>query len=376
MTDNSKIEWTDATWNPVRGCTKVSAGCDNCYAMSVAHRFSGPGLAYEGLTRKLSGRAQWNGKIKLVPELLDKPLRWIKPRMIFVNSMSDLFHPDVPFEFIDKVFAVMSCTTRHTYQILTKRPERMLEYFTEYLTMDDVFDHPEQINALDVWPQWVAYREGKRGGYDNCGPAYPYENVWLGVSVEDQKTANERIPFLLKCPAAVRWISAEPLLDSIQLSKWLPGASECSQLCGWRGDYPNDERCHHCGWQGDSAGEFCPNCGRQDWSGVCPNCDDDTVTGHPDTTFLDWVITGGESGPRSRPAHPDWFRSLRDQCDVTDTPFFFKQWGEYAPNWLNDNDGNRIEGSKWMDRMGKKSAGRLLDGREWNEFPNPIRGEG
>lgn len=335
MSDKTQIEWTDSTWNPVRGCTKVSSGCDNCYAMSVANRFKQPGMPYEGLVSQLNGRPQWNGKIRLVPEILDQPLRWVKPRMVFVNSMSDLFHPDVPFEFIDKVFAVMSCTTRHTYQILTKRPKRMLEYFTEYLTYDNVFDDPDQISPLAVWPQWVAYREGKRGGYDNCGPIFPYKNVWLGVSVEDQKTANERIPILLKCPAKVRWVNAEPMLGPIDLSDLIEHVN------------PATEHHYSCLSLDGIELEDDPRCG----------------------ATIGWVVTGGESGPNSRPPHPDWFRSIRDQCDVAGTAFFFKQWGEYAPNWYNDKNGHKIPGTEWMERQGKKLSGRVLDGKTWDQYP-------
>ncbi len=169
------IVWTDETWNPLRGCSRVSEGCRNCYAESVARRFDGPGLPYEGL---IASGGQWNGQIKLVPEKLDEPLRWQRPRRIFVNSMSDLFHPNVPNEYIDRVFAVMALASQHTFQVLTKRPERMLEYLNRRTTMP---------------------------------------NVWLGVSIENQVTADERIPLLLQTPAAVRWVSAEPLLRPVDL---------------------------------------------------------------------------------------------------------------------------------------------------------------
>ena len=263
MGDKSNIEWTDASWNPIRGCTKVSAGCDNCYAMRQAHRMNHPGGAYEGLTRIISGRPQWNGKIRLVPNLLDQPLRWTKPRMIFVDSMSDLFHKQVPFQFIADVFAVMSVTTRHTYQLLTKRAERMHEFF-QWLQDGplDEWDDPERFDPLRVWPGWVPMR-GNRGGYDNCGPAWPNENTWLGVSVEDWFTAHDRISVLEDCPAAVRWVSAEPLLEYMTFP--------------WRS--------------------------------------------------VDWVVVGGESGPGARQFDPDWVRQIRDDIAGTDCRLFVKQLG-------------------------------------------------
>lgn len=253
MGNQSKIEWTDATWNPIRGCSEVSEGCRNCYAMRQAHRFDKPGGPYEGLTRVSGGEIKWTNEVRLVPELLDQPLHWRKPKRIFVNSMSDLFHEKVPDHFIMQVFVTMQKAPQHIYQILTKRPKRMRE--------------------------WVRH-------FTDREPA----NVWLGVSCEDQKTANERIPLLLQTPAAIRWISAEPLLGAIDM---------------------NGIRNAECG------------------------------------AALDWVVAGGESGPSARPMHPDWARSLRDQCLAAGVPFFFKQWGGIR----------------------KHDAGRLLDGRAWNEYP-------
>ena len=226
------IEWTDATWNPLRGCSRVSEGCRNCYAESVANRFKGPGQPYEGLIAR-AGR--WNGEIRLVPEKLLEPWRWVKPRRIFVNSMSDLFHPSVPFEYIAAVFFIMSVTTRHTYQVLTKRPERMREFFRWLATDGDgvylgaVYQGDTLLQIMDekvyesahTIPEIAALAwtpKGKtRGGYDNCGPIFPYKNVWLGVSVENQATADERIPLLLEVPAAVRFLSVEPLIGSVDL---------------------------------------------------------------------------------------------------------------------------------------------------------------
>lgn len=264
MSDLSPIEWTDATWNPVRGCSRVSDGCVNCYAEKIAARFSGPGQAYEGLVHSTGA---WNGRIRLIPEKLGEPLRWREPRLVFVDSMSDLFHENVPFEYIDRVFTVMACTTRHTYQILTKRPQRMLEYFQR---LRDVDWFPEQILNAE-WPGEWRPMTARRGGYDNCGPLWPLENVWLGVSVENQETADERIPLLLEVPAAVRFLSCEPLLGAIGFP--LP----CLNSTFWR--------------------------------------------------RLHWIIVGGESGRGARSCSVDQVRDIIDQATAASCPVFVKQLG-------------------------------------------------
>lgn len=306
MGDKTGIQWTDATWNPIRGCSRVSEGCRNCYAETVANRFKGPGQPYEGL---IARGGQWNGQIMVVDHLMDQPLRWRKPRRIFVNSMSDLFHENVPDEVIDRVFAVMAMAHWHTFQVLTKRPERMLRYFQEMKNSESRgFNVCAYLNA--------SLADCERIGRTPTG----LPNVWLGVSIEDQKTADERIPLLLQTPAAVRWISAEPLIGPIDFSgMWVPHQN--------------------------------------------PAMHENMLEA------LDWVVVGGESGTNARPMHLYWARTLRDQCQSAGTPFFFKQWGEHAPNWFCDEDGKYNGGPIWMDRMGKKAAGRLLDGREWNEYP-------
>lgn len=336
MGDKSGIEWTDATWNPVTGCSKVSQGCKNCYAERDWARL-GHLPAYTG--RSFSD-------VRNHPDRLDQPFRWGKPRRIFVNSMSDLFHPDVPFQFIADVFAAMSATTRHTYQVLTKRPERMLEFFA-WLTYEGgpCFGWPIQIDPGRVWPQWKPYREGKQAGYDNCGPGWPLENVWLGVSIEDQATANERIPLLLKAPAEIRWVSAEPLLGPIDLTN-----------C----EHPNHS----------VMADYLQ--GTDSRTGV-------------DSGTVNWVVVGGESGPKARPMHPQWARSLRDQCRAACVPFLFKQHGE----WIHDDDidncglrapeiadaGQYFNTFDWPHentesyRVGKKAAGRLLDGVQYDGYP-------
>jgi protein gp37 len=349
------ISWTDSTWNPIRGCSRVSEGCRHCYAESVAHRFSGPGLAYEGLVQlDAAGKStgKWNGQIKFVEEHLLDPLRWKKPQMIFVNSMSDLFHENVTDEMRDKIFAVMALCPQHTFQVLTKRPERMLAYFSDLETsnrvghaMDMIYDAPALIRTKIDHPGWSFTRGGQEWE--------PLSNVHLGVSVDDQPTANLRIPLLLRTPAAVRFISAEPLLGSLNIRPDL--GTECVH--------------------GDSYSEDDTN------ATICRRCEE--------TPTLDWVIVGGESVVGARPMHPDWARSLRDQCNAARVPFFFKQWGELAPGAQGANYASAkrmytridIQGNPSNDptswaasdalfyRVGTKAAGCLLDGVEHHEFP-------
>jgi protein gp37 len=317
MSDRSKIEWTDATWNPVTGCTKVSPGCDHCYAETLAERFRGtPGHYYEH-----------GFDLQLRPDKLDQPLRWKRPRRVFVNSMSDLFHADIPDEYIAKVFAVMALAPQHTFQVLTKRPGRMRSLMSIpwfHLAVEQEATYIHEVRK-DGQPRFVWVNS----------LAWPLPNVWLGVSAEDQKWANIRIPVLSVTPAAVRFVSMEPLLGPIDCSSWLY----------------NRRR-------------------------------------------LSWVICGGESGRGARPMHPDWVRTIRDQCQSAEVAFHFKQWGEWAPAdhrssraaWVLAETGatspatvssNGAEPVRWgpygdrlMDRVGKRTAGRELDGRTWDEYPS------
>lgn len=380
MADQSSIEWTDATWNPTVGCSIVSPGCTNCYAMKVAsgleRRFASK--KYSGLTKTVNGNAVWTGEVRLDEDTLLQPLKWKRSRRIFVNSMSDLFHEGLPDEAIDRVFAVMALCPQHTFQVLTKRAERMRRYMTEHVkgprsgrvtrvdrdgaahpewgaawrvrsVISDLLPNKAPAAALNSATSWLDKRYGD-DGYDGFMPQWPLPNVWLGVSCERQQEADERIPFLLQTPAAVRLISAEPLLGPINLKR-IKVADHGWQdaLEGWRNckDYPGREN------------------------------------------VLDWIIVGGESGSKARHIHPDWARSLRDQCKASGTAFFFKQWGEWAPQGTfpiaaaaRDCDPGTIEvcGPKWafaglgrsaikMSRVGKKAAGRLLDGVEHSEFP-------
>ena len=271
----TNIEWTDSTWSPIRGCSRVSEGCRHCYAETVANRFKGPGQPYEGL---IAHGGQWNGKVREVIQLLDQPLHWKKPRRIFVNSMSDLFHENVSDDFIQMIFAVMATAKQHTFQVLTKRPERMQNLLAGK-DLRWVIDG--YLKLLKAFPKLSDKAFEMK---------WPLPNVQLGVSVENQATADERIPRLLKTPAAVRWVSAEPLIGSIDLS-W----AQCT--CPSKGDAsitrhllqcPADRRPHRL------------------WS-------------------IDWVVVGSESGRGAREASNGWFRSIRDQCKAAGVPFFMKQ---------------------------------------------------
>lgn len=264
----TKIEWTERVWNPVRGCSLVSAGCANCYAMKQAHRFHGEGQAYEGLTELGPQGPRWTGKIRLVPQSLEAPLRWKKPLKIFVNSMSDLFHEDITQDFIFQVLTTIWQAKQHTFQVLTKRPERMKAVMEAH------------------------YKSIQR---------QPLENLWLGVSVEDQQTADERIPILLQTPAAVRFISAEPLLGLIDLGQ-LPNRYSMGE------GQPYLDALRGSAWivSGPDYYDVC-NIGSQ----------------------IDWVIVGGESGPKARPTNIAHIRSIKDQCQAAKVPVFVKQLGSH-----------------------------------------------
>ncbi|HOJ04139.1 MAG TPA: phage Gp37/Gp68 family protein [Bacteroidota bacterium] len=256
------IVWTDWTWNPITGCSKVSQGCKNCYAERQFKRFSGDTGIYAG--RQFTD-------VRCHEDRLDQPLRWMRPRKIFVNSMSDLFHEDVPDEFIDKVFAVMALARHHVFQLLTKRPERMREYLLAGFRSNRVVDQMLALKAECGVLPWSGWRE-------------QFAHVWLGVSVEDQATADERVPLLLRTPATIRFVSAEPLLGPVDFTPWLS-----MQLTG----YPHQTKPQH------FRSEI--------------------------LSLLDWIIVGGESGPKARPMDLDWVRSIRDQCRASSVPLLVKQ---------------------------------------------------
>lgn len=350
----SRIEWTDVTWNPMTGCTKVSQGCKHCYAERQWPRLAKMIPAYAG--REFSD-------VRCHPDRLDQPLHWKRPRKVFVNSMSDLFHPDVPFEFIDQVFAVMALAPQHTFQVLTKRPERMQSYFFGYFTRHKIGVAAKRFTGKQ-------HPQGHDCDPDVCNMDFPLKNAWLGVSVEDQATAEERIPLLLDTPAAVRWISAEPLLGPVDLTRILVGQDKGEDFGGW-GKFDCVES-----WVNALNG-----------NALSAERRGETLSGKElswHTGKLDWVVVGGESGPKARPMDPDWARSLRDQCAAAGVPFLFKQWGE----WIDDgnidsanlhapqisdpdeyfNEFDLGEGlSSW--RVGKKAAGRRLDWVTHDGYP-------
>jgi len=289
VSDKTEISWTDATWNPVVGCTKVSAGCDNCYAIRTAHRMTAnPNPLVSQAYAGTEAGGQWTGRVNLLTDRLDQPPRWRKPRRIFVNAQSDLFHEAVPDDFIARVWAVMALAPQHVFQVLTKRHARMRSLLTAPRFQDDVW------RAATVLM-------GERGIDKGRHFAWPLPGVWLGVSVEDQRWADIRIPALLDTPAAVRWLSCEPLLGPMDLQMAVPRPCTCGPdqtfLIG-------ETRAHKTG------------CPALRWP------------------FPDWVIVGGESGPNARPMHPEWARALRDQCASTGVAFHFKQAGSVlAREW-------------------------------------------
>lgn len=424
MAGPSEIQWTQFTWNPIVGCSIVSPGCTNCYAMKMAARIETMGTVshYVGTTKKVNGNAVWTGKLALAPEkILTEPLRRRKPTTWFVNSMGDLFHEDVPDEWIDRVFAVMALCPQHRFQILTKRPKRMKAWFLErwqgtpeqHLTVGgEPYDIPaggetgrrlqieeacepflEMLGLVDTDNDDLWTEDGQSKAMQW---AWPLPNVWLGVSAERQKEADERIPLLLETPAAIRFVSCEPLLGPIDLLPWLSSeiaAVETIASCIKSGAVEEME-----GAREQGRLEFARKTAAVD-------------------AKLDWVIVGGESGPKARPMHPDWARSLREQCTAAGVPFFFKQWGAWlvadpvendkrfgdgytywrfgdGEEWHVISDGHDIvlgaaETAKapkqiwdkyWGDghghlakRPGKAAAGRLLDGREWNEMPSSSK---
>lgn len=399
MADRSKIEWTDASWNPIRAllphpdgpkigwhCEHASDGCRFCYAEAMNKRL-GTRLAFKpGVRDRI--------EIMLDEDMLLKPLKWKRPRMVFVCSMTDLFADFVPDDWIDRMFAVMALCPQHTFQILTKRPARMREYLS---TAPDAGSD----RACDIYiaAQGIALAQKLNRGIGQ----WPYDNVWLGVSAERQAEADQRIPDLLATPAAVRFVSLEPLLGPIDLERLHLRVTDART--GKLVDINNPFNAFR----------------GQTWTTLIsgPHAGKRFYSGGSSYGRLDWVIVGGESGPEARPMHPDWARSLRDQCTTAGVPLFFKQWGEWAPvsddeipvqfgdlcsdfrtlcsngfvgelsigsalihkphNWPqcfpDGSDGDASCESAVMRRVGKKAAGNTLDGRQWLQWPTAAQRE-
>lgn len=328
MSDGTPIEWTDSTWPIVAGCEKESPGCRGCWAIRDSWRLAhnpNPKVSviYKGTVHKVGSQLAWTGMVRPLPERLAWPLHWRKPRKIFVCSQSDLFHPKVPFDFIDQAFAVMAMCPRHKFQVLTKHPDRMHEYFSDT-------NRAAAIGGAQFVMASANMRMVVEGYTGLVHTRLPLKNVWLGFSAEDQKHFDLRWPDmeLLALTGWLVWASLEPLLGPIDAKKALG-----LQVLG---------------------GEVVPN----------------------HFPYLQWVVAGGESGSKARPSHPVWYRQLRDQCAIAGVPFLFKQWGAYVPLFeipvtvkKQPIDGHDFPGGVSMAKVGKQHAGRILDGREHTEFP-------
>lgn len=352
---NHKIQWLNPenmkgeTWNPVIGCSKKSDGCKNCYAEIMARRLAymeqknyqkvlkcenvaGGGEFEDPDQWEFDG---WNGNTVFAEEAIYKTLKWKKPRMIFVCSMGDLFHDTVKEEWIDKVMTIIAASPKHIFLVLTKRPDRMAEYFSAgkdvlserwsnqcyELGISDDSEDP------DSGACYISNRCNGHTKKETTG--WPLTNLWLGTSTENQEQSDKRIPYLLKCPAIVKYVSIEPMLGAIDLV-----SKESLRF-----------------------------------------------SNKPFLKYLDWVIVGGESGHKARPMHPDWVRSIRDQCKKAKTPFFFKQWGELLPGCQVNNvkqvgrNSKQFQSPHNPDKMntyykvGKHKSGNLIDGENLLEYP-------
>lgn len=367
MGADSKIEWTDATWPVVKGCDYVSPGCANCYAADLIHRHArhpNPkiSLPLAGLTEVKGDRPRWTGKVYLNEPHLRDPLKWKTGRMIFVPSHGDLFHDDVPDSYIDRVFAVMAICHQHTFQVLTKRPGRMAAYLAGCVVGERKLKGELSAAVRDVLGNVFDCDIGGPNGFHRFSLGFgswpwPLPNVWLGTSVENQAAANERIPQLLRTPAAVRFLSCEPLLGPVSLTPWLDPTgvtcgAEAEVQCRCRG-------CVHARtFPRDDDGQF---------------------------AALDWVILGGESGPHARPCNVEWVRDLVRQCRAAGVAAFVKQLGavieargafdpiDQFPGKVSLRQG-RDEFTALVT-LGDKKGG---DPAEWpsdlrvREFPNPA----
>lgn len=342
MSDSTHIEWTDggATWNIISGCSLKSEACSRCYAMTLAGTRLKHHPSRKGLTKQTKSGPVWTGEVRMYRPWLDQPIKWTRPRMIFVCAHGDLFHENVPDEWIDEVMAVIAYTDWHIHQLLTKRADRMLGYMTRLYQND----HYKKVAELIVGIL------GKRGDPEKavakCIAQFEKRlpHAWFGVTAENQPTADERIPYLLAAPVCVRWISAEPLVGFVDARRYMPKRRR-------RKDEPK---------VGSEA--------------------------NPGAS-LDWVVAGYESGARARPGHPDWARKLRDDCVAAGTAFFFKQWGSWMPDdrhpermFIYHDGSTDIQDGRAADpRNGgecevaclgsKKKTGNVLDGRTWRQYP-------
>jgi protein gp37 len=329
-----KISWLNIpgyipqTWNPIVGCSKISDGCRNCYAERMAARLASMTSDHLKYDEVINCRDSWNGETLLVESALQKPLGWKKPRSIFVNSMGDLFHENTPDEWIDRVFAVMALCPQHLFIVLTKRADRMAGWFSDIGS--------EQMECVN-FPA-IRHPFARLGKSSNLveklylshpnGPApWPLPNVWLGVTAENQAAADERIPHLLRTPAAVRFVSCEPMIGAVIFST-MSMPPEMTPLGPMPGQY---------------------NALQHTWKG----------------RKLDWVICGGESGPGARPMNPEWAMCLSLQCSNAGVPFFFKQFGD--KRWPGVHGGYNPKEKCGGDRLGH------LAQKQWHEFPEVVK---
>ena len=371
-TNVHKIQWLNLpgykgeTWNPIAGCTKISEGCENCYAEKMAVRLAAMAIKHVkpmsvGKYVKVIQGRKWDGNTFMNEEELLIPLSWKQPRVVFVCSMGDLFHENTPFEWVDRVMAIAAVLPSHIFIVLTKRAKRMAEYFgqgkenlvkrwedaTYELGIADKNEDPDAA-ACFLYNRCLSGAKVPSWGW-------PLSNVWVGVTAENQERANERVPWLLQVPAAVKFVSVEPMLGPVDFEK-----VEITKVLG-----------------NNAFG----------------------LISFSKINHLDWVICGGESGHKARPLHPDWVRGLRDQCGQAGVPFFFKQWGEWIPLDQYNGDERRtvkqeniISMSSYGDygpflktdymidernykticKIGRKAAGNELDGRRWEEYPKGV----
>jgi len=391
MADKTKIEWSDATWNIITGCTLVDEGCRHCYAAHLITSWPAIGNhpSRKGLARKnAAGESKFTGEVRFNEQWLDQPLRWKKPRKIFVCAHGDLFHESVPDEWIDKVFAVMALAPQHVFQVLTKRPERARAYLSGLVA--EFHAGPDNLN--ERFGEHCVQLSGDpcAAGWFEDEVNWPLPNVWLGTSVSDQASADLRIPQLLACPAAVRFVSAEPLLGPVDIGRWTATANVACKACGasfWLHDAnPCLHDNHGNGWT-----LACPNCGGCRCKPAWTPADDRTIDMQPPQDWLDrsvgrftkvhptievksgidWVIVGGESGPHARPMNPQWARDIRDQCLAAGVAFHFKQNGEWVSvsEVAGPGEHFRFPDGRTVRRTGKKLAGRTLDGATWDQMP-------
>lgn len=352
--EKTKIEWTDSSWNVITGCSLESPGCTNCYAMKLAGSRLRNHPSRIGLTTQTKAGPVWNGALRFNEQWLEQPLRWATPRRIFVCAHGDLFHENAERWWIVEIFAVMIAAHHlrgHTFQVLTKRAKRMHELLNDSQFWEQVYASSECLRIFHK------NRRGDEVSPPNLkfSPQNPPPGIWVGISAEDQKRYDERVGYLRSTPAVIRWVSAEPLLSAIDMR-----FNDVNQTGRW-----------------DAMGNELP------------------------LRRIDWVVAGGESGRGARPFHPDWARSIRDQCAEHKVAFFWKQWGDFA-DATNEapggpllkasredrifnavgkffaagdkhfgmvDEGWKESGGAWMVRVGKKMSGRLLDGREHNEYP-------